>query len=102
MRELEFTLIGKFSGTRIEYSNVNNPSPEYYERVSSVITRYGIVSVYECDWMTNKGKTVFTLFKTTMGEMYFEAQLKEARLSDQQLKWLSTNFMNQLIDKHLR
>lgn len=102
MRALKFTHVEQFKGSRIEYSKVNSSSAEYYEKVSAVVTKYGIVWVYEFDWQTNEGKIIFSLFKTTMGDMEFSAELKEVRLSDIQLKWLSTNFMHQIIDKHLR
>lgn len=67
--------------------------PLYFEKVSTVLTQYGVVIIYECDWVTNPSPVRMTIFKTVVKGFVYTAELNEQRLSDQQLKWLSTNFI---------
>lgn len=94
MRNLQYKESYKLQHSLIEkgiylYEN----KPLYFEKVSTVFTKYGIAVIYECDWATNSLPVKMMVFKTVLGGKVYSAELNEQRLSERQLKWLATNFM---------
>lgn len=70
-----------------------------YEKHSAVITKNGVVVVTELCWDHNNGVDEFSYFNTTINGISYSAFLDEARLSERQLRWLATNFINNIINK---
>jgi len=101
MRTLKFNKPYKNYRTTIQDGkSLDNPDSTHYGRFSTVTTKFGIVTVSEMDWAHNNGRSYFTLFSTNIKGINYSAWLNEARLSDRQIKFMSTNFIKQLLNKH--
>lgn len=97
MRQLRFNKPYKILSTRIDDGKrLDVPDLAHYGRFSTIITKHGIVMASELDWPHNNGRSYFTLFATVKDGMIHSAWLNEARLSDRNLKWMATNFINKL------
>lgn len=95
MRDLKFREKYKLRRTQIEMGKyLHDTDKKYYEKVSTVFTNKGIVVVIEWDWETNSKPIRFTCFKTLINGWIYEADLNEKRLSEMQIKWLATHFIN--------
>lgn len=93
MRDLRYSEPYKLTQIKIEDGKrLCNPAPEYYSRFSVVYTRYGVVTVLEFDWKTNFGQDRFTEFRTIHNGLLYSATLNEGKLSDRNVRWLSTHF----------
>lgn len=79
-----------------EGKSFNNPEQQYYEKFSTVYTAFGLVTVLQFNWQTNSGKMIYSEFGTVINGMKYTATLKEAVLSDRQIKWLATYFIKKI------
>ena len=97
MRELKFNKPYKIHKTTVDEKSLNFPEAEYYGRFSTIITKSGIVTASELNWKHNNGRSFFTLFTTVLDGFNYSAWLDEAKLSDRQLKWMASYFINKLL-----
>ncbi len=100
MRYLQYKERRPVKGSSIQYGKrLDAPADAYYSRFSVVETEYGLVTVIEMNWATNTGKIIFTIFSTVVAGYKYEAELNDARLSERNLKWLSTHFIKTVISR---
>lgn len=103
MRDLKYRPPSKVYHGRIEDGKrLDCPGDGYFSKFTVVYTKYGIVTVLEFDWKTNSGQIFFTEFNTIMNQMMYSAKLNEVRLSDRNIKWLSTHFIKNIIEKQFK
>lgn len=101
MRQLEYHIPIKLVRTRIEDGKrVDGNGKEYYTRFSIITTRKGFVAVLEWNWQTNHGKIYHTEFSAVVNGWKYSARLNEANLSERQLKWMGSYFINNIYKKH--
>lgn len=98
MRALKFTKPRKITRRFLRFYSYEYAKGNNYEKISMVITNKGIARVSELDWEHNFGRSTFSLFEAKHGGLLYSAWLEEARLSERQLKWLTTYFINRIID----
>lgn len=96
MRTLEFREPSKVTSTSVHKEYWRHLSRNNFERSQWVITKYGIVALSELDWETNTGQDTFTYFQTIINGYSYTAFLNQSKLSDRQIKWMSTHFMKQV------
>ena len=102
MRVLKYNKPYRVNKTTIEDGRrLDNPAPQYYHRLSTIITKNGIVTASEMDWADNYGKSFFTLFSTVMNGYKYTAWLDEAKLSERNLKWMATHFIRNIQNDYL-
>jgi hypothetical protein len=102
MRTLKFNNPIKITGTTINPIYLNSPKECYFERGSSVVTKYGIVVVSELNWRHNFGRHNFSVFATVLDGFTHSATLEEGKLSDRQIKWMATNFIKTVLSKDIK
>ena len=61
MRDLKFNIPTRIRASRIETGKLENgKGTQYFEKVSVVLTKKGVVTVLQMDWATNKNKIIYT------------------------------------------
>jgi hypothetical protein len=100
MRQLKYNAPYKINRTMIEDGKrLDIPDEAHYSRFSTITTKAGIVTASEINWPHNSGRICCTLFTTIINGYNHSAWLEEAQLSDRQLKWMATYFINKLYKK---
>lgn len=81
-------------------NSLQNPDANHYSRFVTVETFLGYVLVLDFDWQHNFGKHMWTEFSIIIQGVKYSALVKEGKLSDRQIKWLATNFANNISGKN--
>lgn len=102
MRKFEYREPYKIVRTDIKKEYLNEFKGKNFECLEAIITKYGIVLVSQMRWTHNSGEHNFSYFKTVIGGYAYTAFLSETRLSEMQLKWLSTNFMKTVMKNKIQ
>jgi hypothetical protein len=96
---MKFDTPYKITKTGLHREYVNIPDAVSFERASSVVTKHGIVLVYEINWETNTTPHVFTIFTIVINGLKYSASIEKAPLTDRSRKWWATHFIKKLISK---
>lgn len=71
----------------------------YFEKHSTVYTKFGMVTVLQMDWRTNFEPFKITVFETIVNGFIHSAELNEQRLNDRCLKWMATHFIKNILQR---
>lgn len=97
MRVLKYDSPRPVKNTSIhEGKSLQCPDINHYNRFSTVETAFGLVTVIDFKWQHNNGFYIWTEFATIINGIKYSAVINEGKLSDRQIKWLSTHFIKNI------
>ena len=102
MKDLQYIKPFRNKGrdTSLQIINTEEREGEWKVKRSFIETKLGVVKVIEFKMFTRFEEVSHSLFSTIKNNVEYRAYLNEVNLSQRQLQWLSTNFMNTIFNRH--